>query len=334
MGGYPAHLETDVVLRDGSTVHIRPARPDDSSRSRTTSSASPTSRGGCASSALVGRRRRAGGERGRSRRRRPSHAARVHRRDDERIVGGAQYIREGEAARRDGAVSVTDELQGQGLASILIGHLAQAATSNGIAFFAPQVLPENHRMIDVFRHAGFPVTLRTRPGTVEIEFPTEVSDETAEQLRGSASGSRAQTRSARCSKPPSVAVIGASRDPATHRRPAAEEPARPAVRGRRASGEPQQRRGAGRSRVPEHRRTSPGRVDVAFVAVPAPFVLDVAQGMRREGGARARRHLGRLRARPARTAAAPGRAARRVPRERHAARSARTAWASSTPIPT
>jgi hypothetical protein len=26
---YPAHRETDVVLRDGSTVHIRAARPDD-----------------------------------------------------------------------------------------------------------------------------------------------------------------------------------------------------------------------------------------------------------------------------------------------------------------
>ena len=26
---YPAHRETDVVLRDGSTMHLRPARPDD-----------------------------------------------------------------------------------------------------------------------------------------------------------------------------------------------------------------------------------------------------------------------------------------------------------------
>jgi len=26
---YPAHRETDVVLRDGSTVHVRPVRPDD-----------------------------------------------------------------------------------------------------------------------------------------------------------------------------------------------------------------------------------------------------------------------------------------------------------------
>ena len=29
MATYPAHRENDVVLRDGSTVHVRPARPDD-----------------------------------------------------------------------------------------------------------------------------------------------------------------------------------------------------------------------------------------------------------------------------------------------------------------
>jgi hypothetical protein len=26
---YPRHREADVVLRDGSTVHVRPSRPDD-----------------------------------------------------------------------------------------------------------------------------------------------------------------------------------------------------------------------------------------------------------------------------------------------------------------
>ena len=30
--GYPAHWEADVVLRDGSTAHLRPIRPDDAER--------------------------------------------------------------------------------------------------------------------------------------------------------------------------------------------------------------------------------------------------------------------------------------------------------------
>ena len=29
MSGYPAHRETDVLLRDGRTVHIRPRGPED-----------------------------------------------------------------------------------------------------------------------------------------------------------------------------------------------------------------------------------------------------------------------------------------------------------------
>ncbi len=29
---YPAHREADVVLRDGSTAHIRPVRPEDEKR--------------------------------------------------------------------------------------------------------------------------------------------------------------------------------------------------------------------------------------------------------------------------------------------------------------
>jgi hypothetical protein len=32
LSAYPAHLETDVVLRDGSTAHVRPARADDLER--------------------------------------------------------------------------------------------------------------------------------------------------------------------------------------------------------------------------------------------------------------------------------------------------------------
>lgn len=32
MPDYPAHYESDVVLRDGSTIHLRPIRPDDATK--------------------------------------------------------------------------------------------------------------------------------------------------------------------------------------------------------------------------------------------------------------------------------------------------------------
>src|SRR2546423_8320493 len=34
MRPYPAELETDLVLRDGARVHVRPMRPDDAERER------------------------------------------------------------------------------------------------------------------------------------------------------------------------------------------------------------------------------------------------------------------------------------------------------------
>jgi acetyl coenzyme A synthetase (ADP forming)-like protein len=269
---YPSHREVDVVLRDGSTVHVRPARPaDEDALADYFIGLSDESR----------RLRFWGqvvdvGEQARN-------AVRIDYADrltllafgaGGRIVGGAQYAGE-RYGRAEIAMSVADELQGQGLASLLIAHLAQAAAEHGIAFFHAHVLPENHRMIDVFRQTGFPVTVRARPGEVEVEFPTAALDATAEAYEA-----RLRVAAANAVRgilePRSVAVIGASRDRATiggrilHNlldQPFAGvvhpvNPAAAAVQG-----------------VAAYARVGdvPGEVDVAVVAVPAPLVVDVAR---------------------------------------------------------
>ncbi len=274
MSGYPAHRETDVVLRDGSTVHIRAARPDDlEALEDYFIGLSDESRRLRFSGLVVDVRAQA------------RNAVEIDYvdhltllaftgGDDQRVVGGAQYIRETDR-RAEIALSVTDALQGEGLASILIGHLAQAAGENGIELFRAEVLPENHRMIDVFRHAGFPVSVRTTPGAVEIEFPTEVTDETAEhyeeRMRIAGANAARTVLEAR-----SIAVIGASRDPTSIGgrllknllgQPFAGvvypvNPSRAAVQGVRAY--------ASVKDIAEP-------VDVAFVAVPAEVVPDVVR---------------------------------------------------------
>ncbi len=148
---YPAHRAVDVVLREGATVRIRPARPDDRER---------------VEDYLIGlsdetRYLRFGGV--------AVDVSEIAQRATEidyldhltllaiadgeagEVIGGAQYIREGSAARAEVSVSVADALQGHGLGSILVAHLADAARHNGITTFHAHVLPENHRMIDVFR---------------------------------------------------------------------------------------------------------------------------------------------------------------------------------------
>ena len=159
---YPAHREVDVVLRDGATVRIRPARREDRERIE---------------DYLIGlsdesRYFRFGGV--------AVDVSDIARRSTEvdyrnhltllavaeagagEVIGGAQYIREGDPSRAEVSVSVADALQGRGLGSILVAHLADAADDAGISTFHAQVLPENHRMVDVFRRSGFPRSIRAR----------------------------------------------------------------------------------------------------------------------------------------------------------------------------
>jgi acetyl coenzyme A synthetase (ADP forming)-like protein len=274
VSAYPAHLESDVVLRDGRTVHVRPARPDDLEALEDYFIAlSDESRRLRFSGLVVDVGTQA------------ANAVRIDYvdhltllaftgADPQRVVGGAQYIREADR-RAEIALSVSDDHQGQGLASILIGHLAQAANAEGIDFFRAEVLPENHRMIDVFRQTGFPVSLRTRPGAVEVEFPTEVTDETAElyEERARIAGTNA-VRAVLEAR--SIAVIGASHDPASIggrllRNLLGEpfsgvvypvNPAHESVQGVRAYASV---------------KDVDGPVDVAFVAVPAAGVLGVVR---------------------------------------------------------
>jgi acetate---CoA ligase (ADP-forming) len=209
---YPAHLETDVVLKDGSTVRIRPATRQDQERVEDyfigLSDESRRLRFWSPSVDVTTQARRTvdvdnidhltllatlGGDGG-------------------RVVGGAQYYREEGTARAEVSMSVADEFQGHGLGSILLGHIAQAARESGVQRFFASVLPENHRMIGLFRDSGFITTIHAKPGLVEVEFPTTITEETAEQFeereRISAANAVRTFLDAR-----SCAVIGASRDP-------------------------------------------------------------------------------------------------------------------------
>ena len=201
--------------------------------------------------------------------------------DDGRMVGGAQFFREQGSSAAEVSLSVADELQGRGLGSILVGMLAQTARDAGVDIFRAEVLPENHRMIDVFRRSGFRVTIRAKPGVVEVEFPTEVTEGTLEQFE-----ERQRVAEANAVRtilePRSVAVIGASRDPETiggrlfHNlvtQPFAGvvSPVNPhadVVQGVRA--------------YPDIDDV-PGPVDLALIAVPAPLVCEAADACGRAG---------------------------------------------------
>jgi len=205
---YPAHRESTVVLRDGSTLTVRPIRGEDQADlSRFFKELSLESRifrfFAAVSDADSYLRRMldvdyatryglvaVGG---------PAHA----------IVGHAMYVATG-PAQAELALAVADAYQGRGLGTILLGQLAEAASDAGIQVLEAIVRPANHRMLGVLRESGFPVRSRSEPGEVHAEMPTRL---TADALRRFEDRDRIAAVAAvdHLLAPRSVAVIGASR---------------------------------------------------------------------------------------------------------------------------
>jgi acyl-CoA synthetase (NDP forming)/GNAT superfamily N-acetyltransferase len=198
----------DVLLSDGSTVHLRPITPDDAA-------------------AIVDLHSRMSD---RTRYLRYfSPYPRIPERDLERfvnvdhhdreafvIVGGSRIMAVGRYERlgagspdAEVAFVVEDAHQGRGIGSVLLEHLAEAARANGITRFVAEVLPENGGMLRVFSDFGYQVQRKYADGVVHLGFPiapTERSREVQEFREH-----RTEARSiARLLSPRGVAVYGAS----------------------------------------------------------------------------------------------------------------------------
>lgn len=62
----------------------------------------------------------------------------------------------------------------------MLAHLAEVARDNGIGVFFADVLPQNHRMIEVFEDSGFPIETRFGADAIRLEFQTALSPRVAE----------------------------------------------------------------------------------------------------------------------------------------------------------
>ena len=203
-------FEADVVLRDGSTVRVRAVRPADEPRLleflRGLSESSRTLRfGGGVSDYFL---RQAAGQLARED---SEHALGLIAMSgpDQRIIGHAMYAVIG-PDHAEVAFAIADTCQHQGLGTILLGELAQVASSRGIRVFEAIVLPRNHQMVAVFRESGFPVQIHAAPDEILVEFPTEFTEEALEHFE-----QREWTAAVNAIHaffhPRSVAVMGASR---------------------------------------------------------------------------------------------------------------------------
>ncbi|MEV4628903.1 GNAT family N-acetyltransferase [Micromonospora sp. NPDC049523] len=214
MGGDPSVVEgppdrsADVLLRDGTTVHLRPIRVDDaagivamhsrfSDRTRYLRYFSPYPRIP---------------ERDLHRFVTVDH----HDREafvvvaGERILAVGRFDRLGPGATdAEVAFVVEDAHQGRGIGPVLLEHLAEAARREGITRFVAEVLPSNAMMLRVFADFGYLVQRQYADGVVHLSFPIAPTEASLRVQWGREHLTEARSI-ARLLAPTGIAVYGAS----------------------------------------------------------------------------------------------------------------------------
>jgi len=263
----------DVVLADGSTIHIRPIHPADGPE-------------------LVAFHERQSREsvyfryfspRPRLSDKEVEHLTTVdgvdrmafvaERGDD--LLGVARYDRYPGRPVAEVAFFTDDQMAGRGIATLLLEYLAAYGREVGISRFEAQVLPSNRRMVRVFQAAGYGASSAYADGVIEVSFDIEPSDEASAAMAERAR--RAERQSVvRLLEPKAVAVVGAGRDPKGlgHRvlRNLLAGPFQGVVH-------PVNREASAVAGVRAHRSVVevPDRLDVAVVCVPAAEVPAVIE---------------------------------------------------------
>ncbi len=204
----------DQVLRDGTTVHIRPIRRDDA----------PRLLGMWARTSTESRRRRFLGpfNLDASNVRRfvdldPSLqyavVATLGREVDERIIGVARYERDPDRPdHAEFAALIEDEHQARGIGTVLVRQVALAAAAAGVTHLSGDILSDNVRMLNLVRELGLEYRSdRDAGGVVRSDLDLAVTERFL-RVVDDEERNAATAALRRFFRPERVAVVGASRD--------------------------------------------------------------------------------------------------------------------------
>jgi acetate---CoA ligase (ADP-forming) len=191
------------------------------------------------------------------------------------LVAMARYDRQSPGDTAEVAFVVDDDHQSRGLGTLLLEHLAAIGRDQGIRRFVATTLPQNHRMLEVFRDAGYEVASRFEQGAIDVSFAIEPTGASlAAQLERE---HHAEARSiAGLLAPSSIAVIGASRRPRTIGHEVLRNLLRGGFNGPTYPVNPNARAVAGVRAYPTISDV-PDTVDLAVVTVPATEVPEAVR---------------------------------------------------------
>lgn len=204
----PARLDCDVVLRDGSTLHLRRVRAEDrAALQRFFARLSPDSVyfrffGRGPAPAFIERTLGTG----------DGHDCAVVAECAGAIVALAEYVASrADPTRAEAAFLVADEMQGRGIGTRLLELLAEHARARGIRTFHAWVMDVNHRMLRVFVDSGFQVQSTSEQGVIEVVLSVEATPAYAARSAARASVA-AHASLSPFFAPRTVAVVGAGRE--------------------------------------------------------------------------------------------------------------------------
>lgn len=166
MPQYPAHYESDVLLRDGSLIHLRPIRSNDATklldlycrlsprslyhRFFTIPRPDPVYADYLADVDYV------------------NHFALVGE-SEGKVIAVARFYRSPDCPNRaEAAFTVADQWQARGIGSLLLERLAQIACEQNITSFEVQVLTDNLRMMKVLSRSRFATRQKLEAGVFNM----------------------------------------------------------------------------------------------------------------------------------------------------------------------
>jgi acyl-CoA synthetase (NDP forming)/GNAT superfamily N-acetyltransferase len=289
-----------ALLADGTTVEIRPARPDDFAAVKAMHEALSAEN---AYLRFFNLSRLAAEQEARRTCQQPGsdHGALLALSAGE-VVGCASFYATGEPgeptkkvpgkeAQSHGrmaeiAFAVADHMHHRGIATLLLEHLVSLAASRQITTFTAQTLTENKAMQNVFADAGLPVHRQYADGIVDMTFPLPADPLLAgdggtglSSYLNAVAGREGSADAASLRhifRPESVVVVGASRRRETAGRAILDSIRDGGYAGRVYMVNPHTPPMGG-ERCLSSVHDLPEPVDLAVIAVPAAAVLDAAE---------------------------------------------------------
>ncbi len=198
------------------------------------------------------------------------------------VVGHAAfYYTDKEKKTAEVSVLVGDDFRGRGIGTALLQLLSEIGSKAGVEEFTLAMLPENIAMINVVTTLGFPFKTDISPGSIIMSFPTSLSDSVIQKFdQRDAIATKASIKS--FLEPRSVAVIGASK----RRGSIGWQLFRNIIEGEYTGiAYPVNPDAVSIQSVQSFKSVldCPGPVDLAFIVVPARFVIQVADECGRKG---------------------------------------------------